>query len=375
MTAFDNIKTNNWPATSNDLEDFLVLELPLNDQAALTSSRRDIVAGSKVLFPKSTLTSTGVSSQESGTVYSSLISGTVDGTYPLSNLFGGTIGTGYTNGTRSTNPGTLTLTLTSLNITVTNVRLSTYIHGTPATFTVNGSTVPRGSGNGDKEYVVAVNGQLNTIAWSYDSSNGPYLYMRGIEVDYGDGNGYQLLTDSAGGQKKHYANNAVFSGTGSSVTVPANPAFNLSGDFTIETWMYQDAAVTNGTIIGSTGYYTSGKNGNWIIRRSSGTQIAFATYDGQSNSEYSEFSCTTSVNTWNHLALTRSNNTVTMYLDGVSQGTMTVSKGLEDGSISGLTIGNGVVNDHWNGKFQDVRIYNGVAKYTANFTPPGAILG
>ena len=51
MTAFDNIKVNNWPATSNGFEDFLVLELPLNDQAALTSSRRDIVAGSKQGIP------------------------------------------------------------------------------------------------------------------------------------------------------------------------------------------------------------------------------------------------------------------------------------------------------------------------------------
>lgn len=61
MTAFNSIKTNNWPSASNDLEDFLVLELPLNDQAALTSSRRDIVAGSTVLHPKRTLTNTAVS--------------------------------------------------------------------------------------------------------------------------------------------------------------------------------------------------------------------------------------------------------------------------------------------------------------------------
>ena len=44
---------------------------------------------------------------------------------------------------------------------------------------------------------VAVSGQLNTIVWGYDNGNN-YVYMRGIEVDFDDGNGYQLLEDGAG---------------------------------------------------------------------------------------------------------------------------------------------------------------------------------
>ena len=143
MTAFDNIKTNNWPATSNDFEDFCVLKLPLNDQASLTESL-PVVVGSKALSPKRTLTNTGADLEQ-----------------PRS---------------------------------VVNVKLHTYIHGTPGTFKVNGNTVPRGNAaNGDVTFTVAVNGGLSSIAWSYDSGNGPYCYMRGIEVDLGDGNGYQLI--------------------------------------------------------------------------------------------------------------------------------------------------------------------------------------
>ena len=44
MTAFDNIKTNNWPATSNDPEDFLFLTMTLHDTASLTESL-PVVAG------------------------------------------------------------------------------------------------------------------------------------------------------------------------------------------------------------------------------------------------------------------------------------------------------------------------------------------
>ncbi len=241
MTAFNSIKTNNWPAASNDLEDFLVLKLPLNDQASLTESL-PVNAGSTVLHPKRTLTNTGVSSSE------------------------------------------------------------------------------------------------------------------------------------AGGAKKHYDNNAVFGGT-HQLTIPASPAFNLAGDFTYEAWTYQDAAVTNGTYISSAGYYSGSNGGNWVLRRSSATQIGFATYDGTSNAEYTELSATTSLNTWHHIALTRSGTTVQLFVDGVAGGSMTVSKGLEDGANNGLVIGNASSNVPWNGKFQDVRLYNGVAKYTANFTPPGAILG
>ena len=66
MTAFDNIKTNNWPSSTTDpFEDFCVLKLPLNDQASLTESL-PVVAGSQALFPKRTLTNIGVNAKRAG---------------------------------------------------------------------------------------------------------------------------------------------------------------------------------------------------------------------------------------------------------------------------------------------------------------------
>ena len=183
-----------------------------------------------------------------------------------------------------------------------------------------------------------------------------------------------LLVNPTGGPKKHYDNNAKFDGSSSQLNVPADPSLNLDGDFTIEAWIYQDADVTNGTIIGTGGYYSSSNGGNWVFRRSSATQIAFATYDGQDSAEYTELSASTSLNTWHHIALVRNGSSVQIYVDGVAGGSMTVTKGLEDGANNGLIIGNAGSNARWNGKFQDIRIYNGVAKYTANFTPPVAIL-
>ena len=141
------------------------------------------------------------SSANDGTTWSSSVSGPVNSSKPLSLLFGGTIGSGYANGTTPTVGNTLTLNIASLNLNITNVRLNSFISrgpgggGTPSTYTVNGTTVSIDNSDGDQTNVVAVNGQLNTIAWSYDNGNGPYVYMRGIEVDLGGGLGYELLTD------------------------------------------------------------------------------------------------------------------------------------------------------------------------------------
>ena len=131
-----------------------------------------------------------------GVTWSSYVSGPVNSTKPLSNCFGGTIGQDYSSGTTATSGNALTLNVSALNLSVTNVRLNTFIGGSPGTLTVNGSNVSY-SGSGDQTQVVAVNGQLNTIVWGYDNGNN-YVYMRGIEVDLGDGSGYRLLTDGAG---------------------------------------------------------------------------------------------------------------------------------------------------------------------------------
>ena len=171
-----------------------------------------------------------------GVTWSSYVSGPVNGSKPLSNCFGGTIGTGYAAGTTPTSGNTLTLDISALNLTVTNVRLNSFLAvtlGSPSTFTVNGSTVTTNISNGDQTHVIAVNGQLNTIAWSYDSGNGPYVYMRGIEVDLGDGEGYQLLTDGAGAPAGvngfHLAMDPAETGTIYSDDVTASGGFHASG--------------------------------------------------------------------------------------------------------------------------------------------------
>ena len=158
-----------------------------------------------------------------------------------------------------------------------------------------------------------------------------------------------------------------FDGTDDYVQLSASSDLNFgTGNFTIEGWFNKDATTANLALLCSNKYYTFGYNGNWILRISSATQIAFATYDGTGNLEYTEFSASTSVDTWHHFALVREGtgtNETKFYLDGVLKGSMTVSKSLTDAGTNGLRIGEesdgGPGNAPFNGKISNIKIYKG----------------
>ena len=158
-----------------------------------------------------------------------------------------------------------------------------------------------------------------------------------------------------------------FDGTDDYVQLSASSDLNFgTGNFTIEGWFNKGATTANQALLCSNKYYIFGNNGNWILRISSATQIALATYDGTGNLEYTEFSASTSLNTWHHFALVREGtgtNETKFYLDGVLKGSMTVSKSLTDAGTNGLTICDehptGPGNAPFNGKISNIKIYKG----------------
>jgi hypothetical protein len=381
MTAFNNIKTNNWPSASNDLEDFLVLELPLNDQAALTSSRRDIVAGSTLLYPKRTLTNTGASTGAAGTMYST--SGTVTGsvwnaTHGIHSAFR----PGYllygtpaaaNSGVFASSGGTFRYTFDGSGLPVTS-EIKIYFWRNGGSIKVNAGESNVQTDNSSSGYTVwtipaGTVSTLKNVELTNSTNTGPY--WSGIEID-----GVQIA-DAPGGQKKHYDNNASFTaasqpGSGNRLSVDNLDNFSMGSN---ESWCFE--AYINPTQVTDSTFFGVGNTG-FSYRIIAGSPYLYLGGTGAILN-----TGTISVNTWTHVAVSRDVNTLRSFVNGTQVGsdtTNTTSWDVTSGTGAGVFIGAANLttvsppNYHFDGKIQDLRFYKGVAKYTANFTPPGAIL-
>ena len=165
-----------------------------------------------------------------------------------------------------------------------------------------------------------------------------------------------------------------FDGTGDYLNTPSNAAFALgTGDFTIECWIYVTAA------FGTTG---SGR-GAIISNRtaaSSNTSFVLQHYNGKiyfgtvtTDVWPSGSNTTLSINTWYHVAVTRSSGTVRLFLNGVSDATAVTGDTTNFSDTSATYIGcdgsYGGPLYQYTGYISNVRIVKGTAVYTSNFTP------
>jgi hypothetical protein len=80
-------------------------------------------------------------------------------------------------------------------------------------------------------------------------------------------------------------------------------------------------------------------------------------------------------NQWVHFAVVRNSGTMSLYIDGTSVDSISATASL-NGVGTNFTIGAPGDNlaDGMQGYLQDFRITEGLARYTANFTPPTASL-
>jgi hypothetical protein len=182
-----------------------------------------------------------------------------------------------------------------------------------------------------------------------------------------------LLTDVVkSGGTSAITGSVEFDGTGDYLQVTPNSDLSLTGDFTVEYWVYMSKSEPNMRQISSANYFTAGKNGNWYfgINNESGGNVYFYTYDGQSNDEFVGAAANTSLNSWYHIAAVRVGTTVTLFVNGISIGSGTISKSLVDGADGGLQIGRlTIYGDHY-GFISNLRVIKGTALYTSNFIPP-----
>ena len=77
-----------------------------------------------------------------------------------------------------------------------------------------------------------------------------------------------------------------------------------------------------------------------------------------------------STGTWYHLAVTRSGNVYTLYVDGSSVGSATYTTQQPGSGAYGFIGAETGQGAYLNGYIDDLRITKGVARYTSSFTPP-----
>jgi YD repeat-containing protein len=231
---------------------------------------------------------------------------------------------------------------------------------------------------------------------AFSGTYDPYIDYVSLLLHGNGANGATVFTDSgrapkmltASGnaqistaQSKYGSASLLLDGAGDYLTAPASADYEFgTGDFTIETWVYIAAlpAAGGASQVMASVWDATGSKRSWqfLYRQTAGNvhNIIFSLSSNGSTSSGLTTTWTPSANTWYHIAVARQSGTTTIYLNGTSLG----SNGTVTGApyVSGRPITIGALGDsasigHFlNGYLDDFRITKGVARYTANFTPP-----
>jgi len=168
----------------------------------------------------------------------------------------------------------------------------------------------------------------------------------------------------------YYSNK--FDGSTGYLSLAANSAFNFgTNNFTVESWVYPTSFGTYNIFWdqwqGSGGSFTTGQ---WQIGTSSASgNVFFICATSSSASTLLTSNTGLTLNTWNHVAVTRNSGTVTIYVNGNSKGATSFSSAVGLSSYA-PNIGrqqNGNA-DYFSGYLSNLRVSN-AAVYTTTFTP------
>jgi hypothetical protein len=206
------------------------------------------------------------------------------------------------------------------------------------------------------------------------SIDGDYFNITGRQL------GFESIIDRAGktvfaqgnaklstAEKKFGSASLSLDGTGDYVTHPSIADFGFgTGDFTIEGWFYKTAALSQILVDTRT---TSNQNSIMVQSNGGGNLRLFVN---------GVFVLTSSnnhtLNTWNHLAISRASGVTRFFINGVVS-TNTYVDATDYGTTKPLVLGASFVGlTSFSGYIDDFKISKGVARYTTTFTPSAIAL-
>ena len=176
---------------------------------------------------------------------------------------------------------------------------------------------------------------------------------------------------------KYHTGSMIFDGTGDYLTVPPSSILQFGASpFTVEFWMYPTNVAGDRGIFGLHGVGTDHYCG--ILINNAGN---LKTWYRQTSLNNVTGSTTLVANTWYHVALVRTSDTVEnnlrIYLNGVQDGGRLMAGTENTFSIptTSAVVGRTYYDNnqqYFIGYLDDLRVTKGVARYTSTFTPPTA---
>ena len=180
--------------------------------------------------------------------------------------------------------------------------------------------------------------------------------------------------------KSKFGNSSIyFDGTGDYIATPNNTVFQFgTGDFTVEAWVYPINSLAGANFSGSLYQNIIGQT-----QHGTATNMSFTLYlvnmrpAGQCATGGAGFgSCASStaipLNTWTHIAYTRTGSLFRLYVNGVLSAMATSSSSV-DVSTRTLAVGaDSNSNAFFQGYLDEIRITKGSNRYPLSFTPPTA---
>ena len=167
-----------------------------------------------------------------------------------------------------------------------------------------------------------------------------------------------------------------FDGSGDYLTAPSTSGQFGSGNFTVEAWIYPIARTNSfPTIFNNYTSYAAGSLG-LFAGHGSGTTTKYQVAINGATFPVIESTATIAYNSWTHLAVVRSSGVITLYVNGVANGTYSTGatlNGTAGASWIGTT-GDSLSSGAFHGYISGFRSVPGTAVYTAAFTPPTAPL-
>ena len=165
--------------------------------------------------------------------------------------------------------------------------------------------------------------------------------------------------------KSSHGGSVHFDGTGDYLTVPSDAGFAFgTGDFTVEGWVYRTATPTYSHFVDFRGSNNNDYNPVFYWK----DNLIHYTNNNTSGEIQIQTSNAIGAGVWAHLAIVRSSNTLTVYVNGTASGSLSYTTNVLGGNT--VFIGNRFTNTlQHSGYISDLRVVSS-AVYTSDFTPP-----